>query len=151
MWFYIIAILIAALDQIIKIIVIKYMFLGQSMPLINQLIKLTYVRNTGVAFSLFVGFSSYLAIVGTIVVALVIYFHYRLSIHHFLVHLGLSFILGGSLGNLIDRFFRGYVVDYMDITIWPVFNLADVMINIGVIILAYKLFEEEEKNVSDSI
>jgi signal peptidase II len=150
MLFYFIAALIAVADQILKIIVHQHMFLNQSIPLIGEVVKLTYVRNTGVAFSLFVGFSPYLAIVGTLVVGLVIYFHYRLTFYNYLVQIGLAFILGGSLGNLIDRFARGYVIDYMDITIWPVFNLADVMINIGVILLAYKLFEEEEKNVSDS-
>ncbi len=151
MLFYFIALVIAAADQIIKLIVNQHMFLNQSIDLIGSVVKLTYVRNTGVAFSLFVGFSPYLAVVGTLVVALVIFFHYRLERQNFLVQLGLSFILGGSLGNLIDRFARGYVVDYMDITIWPVFNLADIMINVGVIILAYKLFEEEEKNAADPL
>jgi len=151
MLFYLIAIVIAAADQIIKAIVHNNMFLNQSIDLIGNVIKLTYVRNTGVAFSLFIGFSPYLAVVGTLVVALVIFFHYRLASLNFIVQLGLSFILGGSLGNLIDRFARGYVVDYMDITIWPVFNLADVMINVGVILLAYKLFEEEEKNAADPL
>ncbi len=149
MWFYLVSFLIAAADQAIKYLVHSQMQLNQSIPIFNDIIKLTYVRNTGVAFSLFIGFSPYLAFVGTLVVGVVVFFHYRLKKMNFLVQLGLSFVLGGSLGNLIDRFFRGYVVDYADITIWPVFNLADIMINIGVIMLAYKLFEEEEKDVSD--
>ena len=151
MLFYFIALLIAVADQIIKAVVHNNMFLNQSIDLIGNVIKLTYVRNTGMAFSLFVGFSPYIAVVGTLVVALVIFFHYRLARYNFMVQLGLSFILGGSLGNLIDRFARGYVVDYLDITVWPVFNLADVMINVGVILLAYKLFEEEEKIAADPL
>jgi signal peptidase II len=151
MLFYLIAILIAAADQLIKYFIQNYLPLNHSIPLIGDVVKLTYVRNTGVAFSLFVGFSPYLAFVGTMVVAVVIFFHYRFKKMNPVVQLGLAFVLGGSLGNLIDRFFRGFVIDYADITIWPVFNLADIMINVGVIMLAYKLFEEEEKNVSDSV
>jgi len=150
MFFYAVSFLIVLADQVLKALTHQHMVLNQSIPLIDNVIKLTYVRNTGVAFSLFVGFSPYLAVVGAIVVAGVIYFHYQLPARNQVVQMGLSFILGGSLGNLVDRVLRGYVIDYFDITIWPVFNLADMMINIGVIMLAYKLFEEEEKNVSNS-
>ena len=151
MLFYFIAFLIAAADQLLKYLVHKNMFLGQSIPIIGEVIKLTYVRNTGVAFSLFVGFSPYLAIAGLVVTLGVIYLHYRIPAKNFSMQIALAFILGGSLGNLIDRIFRSYVVDYMDITIWPVFNLADVMINIGAIMLAFKLIEKGDKDVSGPI
>ena len=150
MFFYAVSIVIVLADQALKALTHQYMALNQSIPLVDSVIKLTYVRNTGVAFSLFIGFSPYLAVVGAIVVAAVVYFHYQLPAKNKMVQLGLSFILGGSMGNLVDRIMRGYVIDYFDITIWPVFNLADMMINIGVIMLAYKLFEEEEKSVSNS-
>ena len=144
MYFYIIAVLIVISDQAIKYFIHASMRLSQSIPLISNVLKLTYVRNTGAAFSLFVGFSSYLVVIGLIVAAAVVYFHYKGPKKNYYLQIGLAFVLGGSLGNLIDRILRGYVIDYIDITIWPVFNLADIMINVGVILIAYKLFAEEE-------
>jgi signal peptidase II len=64
--------------------------------------------------------------------------------------MSLAFILGGSLGNLLDRIIRSFVVDYIDILIWPVFNLADIMINVGVILIAIKLFDKRETEVKDA-
>lgn len=151
MLFYSIALLSVVLDQFLKYLVRKNMVIGQSIPLINNAFRLTYVRNTGAAFSLFVGFSSYLAIVGLIVAAVLLYLHYRASSKNYLLQIGLALILGGSFGNLIDRVTRAYVIDYIDIIIWPVFNLADIMINVGVALLAYKLFFKEENNVSNPI
>lgn len=116
------------------------MTLGQSWPLLDGFFALTYVRNTGAAFSLFIGFSPYLIAVGLLVVLAVIYFYYRLPPKAIFLQFALACVLGGSLGNLLDRIFRGYVVDYLDFTIWPVFNFADIMINLGVIIIAFTLF-----------
>jgi len=145
MYFYLIAALIVIADQAIKYFVHNSMRISQSIPLVKNVLQLTYVRNTGAAFSLFVGFSSYLVVIGLIVAAVVVYFHYKGPKKNYYLQVGLAFVLGGSLGNLIDRVFRGYVIDYVDIMIWPVFNLADIMINVGVILIAYKLFAEEEK------
>ena len=127
------------------------MYLGQSIPLLDGILKLTYVRNTGAAFSLFVGFSPYLTVVGVVVMLVVIYFHYRIPLQSYVLQTGLAAVLGGSLGNLIDRIFRAYVIDYLDVGIWPVFNFADIMINTGVILIAFNLFIREKKNVSDSV
>jgi signal peptidase II len=151
MLFYSIALLITVLDQICKYTINKYMVLGQSLPLLGNFFKLTYVRNTGAAFSFFVGFSPYLAVIGLAVSIAVVYFHYRIPSKNYFLQIALAFILGGSLGNLSDRIFRSYVIDYLDFTVWPVFNLADIMINVGVFMLVYKLFEKEGKNVSGSI
>ncbi len=152
MYFYIIAALIVITDQAIKYFIHSSMKLSQSIPIINNILNLTYVRNTGAAFSLFVGFSSYLVIIGLVVAAAVVYFHYKGPQSNYYLQIGLAFVLGGSLGNMIDRIIHGYVIDYIDIMIWPVFNLADIMINIGVILIAYKLFAEEEgKNAACSV
>lgn len=145
MLFYLLALAIVLTDQIIKFLVHSSMRLGQSVSVIGGILKLTYVRNTGAAFSLFVGFSPYLVGIGIIVVLAVIFFHHRVSAQNRVLQTGLAFILGGSVGNLTDRIFRSYVIDYLDITVWPVFNFADIMINIGVILVAFKLFSEERK------
>ncbi len=151
MGFYLIAFGVVIIDQLIKFFVHKFMFLGQSIPLLNGVLKLTYVRNTGAAFSLFKGFSPYLVIISIIVILAVIIFHYKISPKRVLMQTGLAFVLGGSFGNLIDRLVRSYVIDYIDVTVWPVFNFADIMINIGVILIAFRLFVEEGKYVSDPV
>ncbi|PIS31811.1 signal peptidase II [Candidatus Saganbacteria bacterium CG08_land_8_20_14_0_20_45_16] len=149
MLFYLLALVILVFDQIFKYLVYHLMYFGQSVPLYSNFLKLTYVRNTGAAFSLFVGFSSYLIVVGVIVVLAVIYFHHRLSPRNYWMQVALAFVLGGSLGNLLDRIFRFYVIDYIDITIWPVFNFADIIINVGVIMIVLKLFEKEASEVHE--
>ncbi|KPJ68452.1 hypothetical protein AMJ44_06460 [candidate division WOR-1 bacterium DG_54_3] len=151
MFFYVLALAILIIDQVLKSLVHQSMSLGQSIPLLDGIIKLTYVRNTGAAFSLFVGFSPYLLVIGVIVALAVIYFHYKIPARNYYLQTGLAFILGGSLGNLVDRIFRSYVIDYLDVTVWPVFNFADIMINAGVILIAFKLFAERKKDVSDSV
>jgi len=145
MLFYFNALIILIVDQFFKFLVHRFMVLGQSIPLLNDVIKLTYVRNTGAAFSLFIGFSPYLAVVGSLVVVLVIYFHYRVPAKYLPLQFGLSCLLGGSIGNLADRLIRSYVIDYIDVTIWPVFNFADIMINVGAFIIAFSLLRPLSK------
>jgi signal peptidase II len=147
MLFYSVAALAAGLDQLLKYLVSTHLSVGQSLPLIGHALKLTYVRNTGAAFSLFVGFSPYLAAVGLIVAVTVIYLHHRSPAKNIILQIGLALVLGGSCGNLLDRVFRSYVIDYLDLAVWPVFNLADVMINAGVVVLAYQLIVKKKNNV----
>ena len=148
MLFYSIALLVFICDQVIKYFVIKSMVLFQSIPVFGELVKLTYVRNTGAAFSIFVGFSSYLMVIGLLVAAAVVYFHHRMATRNDFAQIALAFIFGGSLGNIFDRFYRGFVIDYIDVGFWPVFNLADVMINFGVAMLIADLLMRKGRDVS---
>ena len=150
MLFYVLALVILAIDQIIKYFIHSSMYLGQSIPLLDGIVQLTYVRNTGAAFSLFLGFSPYLIVVGVAAVAAIFYFHFRSSKKDYYLQTALAFILGGSLGNLVDRIVRSYVVDYVDFKFFPVFNFADVMINIGVLLIIIRLIKEEQ-DVSDLV
>ena len=139
-FFYCNALLILAVDQLLKYLVTHFLRFGQSVPLIGEAVKLTYVRNTGAAFSLFVGFSPYLAAVGALVVVLVVYYHYKTPAGNRLMQLGLACLLGGSLGNLADRLLHSYVIDYIDISVWPVFNFADIAINVGALLILLNFF-----------
>ena len=145
MFFYLIVLLITVIDQTLKYCVVNYMSLGQSMPLLG-LLKLTYVRNTGAAFSLFSGYSPYLALLSLLIILVVVHFHYRVPEKSYFLQTGMALILGGSLGNLMDRVYRSYVVDYVDVTFWPVFNFADVAINVGVLIIIIEIFILERKD-----
>lgn len=146
--FYLAALVVAAIDHLIKFFFQSFFLPGQSVVVIPQVVKLTYVRNTGAAFSLFTGMSNYLAIVALLISCLVIYFHYRLPAKKHFAQIALGLILGGSLGNLADRIGRGFVVDYIDFGWWPVFNFADIMINVGVVMLIIYFFFWEGKNAS---
>jgi signal peptidase II len=137
------------MDQALKVFVVEYMSLGQSIPLFG-LLKLTYVRNTGAAFSLFSGYSPYLALLSLLIILVVIHFHYRVPEKSYFLQTGMAFILGGSLGNLMDRVYRSYVVDYIDVGFWPVFNLADVAINVGVLIVIIEIIILGRRDAPDT-
>jgi len=150
MLFYLLTFSILLIDQIIKLTVVKLMLLGESVPLF-WIVQLTYVRNTGAAFSLFSGFSPYLTLISIAIILAVIYFHYKIPAKSTMLQIGMAYILGGSLGNLIDRVFRGYVIDYINFTFWPVFNFADIMINLGVLLIIIQVFIKEKKDATDPV
>jgi signal peptidase II len=149
MLFYLTAALVTIIDQLLKLAAQSFLP-GQPVPLIG-IVKLSYTQNTGAAFSLFTGFSGYLAVIGLVVAASIIYFQRRLKFNDYWLQFGLAFILGGSLGNLLDRLLHGFVIDYIDLTYWPVFNLADVMINLGVLLIVIKLLFKEDRHVSNTL
>lgn len=153
MIFWITTFIVFTFDQIIKYFIARAMLPGQSIPLIKNILHLTYVQNRGAAFGLFYNQQGFLLIVNLIVMGIILYFHRTLK-KSSLLQVPLGFILGGSLGNVFDRIFRHYVVDFIDIRIWPVFNLADSMINIGVFLIIIKLLffnSKEAEDVSSSI
>ena len=129
------------LDQVTKILVQKHLFLGESIPVIDGFFNLTYVRNTGAAFSFLAsGNPAWVIpffIIITLIVAVGIVYYYRKTDPAQRLHrLGLSLVLGGAVGNLIDRLLHQSVVDFLDFYAgayhWPAFNVADSAITTGV-------------------
>ncbi len=132
-----ITIIIAFLDQLVKWVVQAGMTPYQSIDLWNGLVSITYARNTGAAFNILQSHPVLLAIIATIVFVLV-WLNRRLLLDYpRIFQAGVAVALGGALGNFIDRVRQGYIVDYVDFHIWPIFNLADVAIvcGVGLIIL----------------
>jgi signal peptidase II len=142
------ALLVFAADQASKYLVLTRLHLGEAwnpVPGLDQFVSVTHVINPGAAFGLFPDQGSLFAVIAVIVVvAIVIYYRY-LPARNWFVRLSLGLQLGGALGNLADRLQHGYVIDFIDFKIWPVFNLADVAIVTGVGILAYFLMQEPEE------
>ena len=141
--FFITALVIVTADQLSKLWIRTNLAVGQSIPEVGFL-RLTHVTNTGSAFGLFQGQTFPLTIVAVVsVVALILYavlFYRRFPfLDNWLAWVGLSLILGGTVGNLIDRLRLGYVTDFIDFGFWPAFNLADSAVVVGVIIFAYSL------------
>ncbi len=143
-YFFGIAGIVLILDQVTKYLVGLTLLPYRSVPIIKGILHLTYIRNTGAAFGLFAGFRIPLIIVGIVVSAIVVYFHFRASPKNYFIQGPLALILGGSLGNLADRIFRSYVVDFIDFRFWPAFNIADVAVNLGIVLLIVRLVMRKE-------
>lgn len=125
---------IAGLDQLIKYWVRQSLPLNESLPVIEPLLYWTYVRNEGAAFGLFQGLNWILAVCAVLVIsgALVYILSHRPQAN---IIAALALIAGGATGNLIDRLIFGGVIDYIDFKIWPVFNLADIAIVAGALLI----------------
>jgi signal peptidase II len=133
-----IAALVIGLDQLTKWLVRTNMALGESIPS-EGFVRLTYTTNTGGAFGIFSSQTFLLAIVAIIsVLVFLIYLRY-IPLESTLLKVGLGIDLGGAVGNLIDRLRFRNVTDFIDIGPWPVFNVADMSIVVGTIIIAYYL------------
>jgi signal peptidase II len=140
MRFLLIFLSVVGLDQLVKYAVKTSMVVNQSIPIIKPFLYLTYVRNQGAAFSLFSGMTNLFMISALIVIAGgIIYVLIARPPGNLTLAAGL--ITGGAAGNLIDRFLYHAVIDYVDLRVWPVFNLADSALVIGIaLILVYTLF-----------
>ena len=133
-------------DQISKRVIMANLKLGESwnpVPWLRRWVSITYVTNTGAAFGLLPDRGSLLMIVAIVVVAIIAVYYRHLAAGQWLVKLSLGLQLGGALGNLLDRLRYGHVIDFIDFKVWPVFNLADSAITVGVAILAYCLLRSE--------
>ncbi|MCX5781165.1 MAG: signal peptidase II [Elusimicrobia bacterium] len=142
--------LLILLDQLTKYIISSAFLVGSSIEIL-PFFRLTYVTNTGIAFSLFQGSNIFFLIFTVVILSLLVSWYLK-NIENIskTVNLSLLLIFSGAIGNLIDRLFRGYVVDFLDFYIgtyhWPAFNLADSCITIGGIILLISALSSKEKN-----
>lgn len=134
--------LVVFLDRVTKNFFSDILSLGESFPLIRGVLHMTLVHNTGIAFGLFRDQGVVFIIIPIIAIALLIYniYYYRRYENQIseLYIIGFSLILGGAFGNLVDRVLYGHVIDFIDLMIWPVFNIADSAITIGALIIAVK-------------
>lgn len=131
------------LDQWSKLTVIKKMNLGESIPLIDGIFHLTYVRNPGAAFSMLPYKTAFFITITLVVVAGILIYIWRIPKEKLLFRTALALMLGGAVGNLIDRIRYGSVIDFFDFRVWPVFNVADIGICVGVALLFLEILREE--------
>lgn len=137
-------------DQFVKIYVNATMSLGQSIPVIDGLFNITFVKNPGAAFGFLANaspfFRSFFLIAVTVIaIMLILYFVAKNSATELLLTFSLSLIMGGAVGNLVDRVRYGEVIDYLDFYLgsfhWPAFNAADAAITLGALLLLYEIFK----------
>lgn len=151
-----VALVIVIADQLTKIWVDTDMRLYQSIPIIDGFFSLTYVRNTGAAFSMFADMSEtyripFFSVVAVVAVSAILYFVHSTPRSQKLVLVACGFVLGGALGNLIDRVVYGSVIDFLDVYWgdwhWPAFNVADSFISIGVgLLLLSSVFATDQES-----
>ncbi len=147
------ALFVIVLDQLSKYTVYMTISLGQSIPE-QGILRFTHVTNTGSAFGLFTGQTTLLTLGSVVGIIILILFHKSHNIRTKFVYLCLGLQIGGAIGNLLDRLLLGYVVDFIDVGIWPVFNMADSSIVIGLLGLGWSLIFHKDnqfhKNSDDS-
>ena len=136
------------IDQYSKFIVHGTLNVGDTIPIIDNFFNLTYVQNRGVAFGLFQGKIDIVSILAIVAIGLILfYFCKNFKKISLLERIAYTMIFSGAVGNMIDRLFRGFVIDMLDFRgIWSfIFNFADVWINIGVIliIIEYVVFNRQ--------
>jgi signal peptidase II len=136
------ALLVVAADQVIKALVARAIPVSASLPVIPGVLSLTHVQNTGVAFGLLAGVSPVVTSLAALTLLAVLIYNGGRWLQTFGAEAGMVLMAGGALGNLVDRVRLGFVVDYIDVHVWPVFNLADVAIVVGAGVLGLVFLRE---------
>lgn len=136
------------LDQLIKTIIINNMNLFDSINIINNFFSVTYVRNTGAAWSILSGNVFFLILISIIALVLIYIYFIKNKKLTKLENISYGLLIGGILGNLIDRIIHGYVIDYLDFKIinydFPIFNIADISIVVSIILIGITLLVGDE-------
>lgn len=149
--YYVVAFVLVVLDQWTKWLVVRDMELGERIPLIDPYLGLLSHRNRGAAWGMLEGQMWLFYIITTIVIVGIVYYFHRHAQNQPLFQLGLMVLLGGAIGNFIDRLFRGEVVDFVDVLIpvinyeFPIFNVADAALTVGVVIIFIFILLDERK------
>lgn len=131
-----IAIITLVLDQLTKLGIRDGMMLHESIPVIPGVFHITYILNRGAAFGILENQRwLFLAIAG-VLIAVYAWFHKKVP-NHWLVQAGVGMLLGGAIGNALDRYRSGAVTDFFDFRVWPVFNVADIGICVGVALVLW--------------
>lgn len=139
------ALVVLTIDLLSKYIVQSNMELYQSIPVVENIFHITYILNPGAAFGMLAYKTSFFVAVSAALILGVVFFYRRIARETLLVKLSLGMVAGGAVGNLIDRIRYGKVVDFLDFRVWPVFNLADTAIVIGVGLLILEIMRRPEQ------
>ncbi|TET14314.1 MAG: signal peptidase II [Actinobacteria bacterium] len=141
-YFLIAAVCVMISDQITKYIIVQKLPENSSIEIIPNFFYITHVKNSGAAFGLFQDSIRILTIISIVAIVLIIILKIILKLNYAFYNVSLGFILGGALGNLIDRYFVGEVTDFINFTFWPVFNIADSFLIIGFCLIIILILRE---------
>ncbi|WP_269432219.1 signal peptidase II [Bacillus sp. FJAT-27245] len=148
-FYYVIAAFIIALDQFTKWLIVKNMNIGDSIPVIENILYITSHRNKGAAWGILQGQMWLFYVITVVVIIGIVYYIRKAAGGNRLLGVSLGFMLGGAIGNFIDRVYRQEVVDFIHTYIFsynfPVFNIADSALVIGVSLLMFQMLKEERQ------
>jgi len=174
LWFLLFLFMIG-IDYTTKYIIKSHFLVYQSINIIDNFFKITYVKNNGIAFGMFQKMGNYFLFLTPLAIIFLLIFFYKTKNKNFLLKISFTLIIAGAVGNYIDRILYGYVIDFLDVDFfnivirpfqilsfkfqgyelyrWPTFNFADSIISIGVFLLFVESFFEkkEKKNASNII
>ncbi len=145
-------IFVILVDQFIKVVVEHHMVPGESIPVFKDVFHLTFVLNPGAAFGILEDQRLFFVWMGGVILAVAAVMYPSLHRMDVWMRYGAAALLGGAAGNLIDRIENGLVVDFLDFRFWPVFNIADIAIVVGVGCMLYSIvFCSEDNNRSNTL
>ncbi|MBQ1182485.1 MAG: signal peptidase II [Phascolarctobacterium sp.] len=143
MYFLLVALLVIIFDQLTKYYVVSNFYLGESVPVIENIFHWTYILNPGAAFGMFEGSRWFFVVIAIGVLVGIWYMKDEINEGGWMMQYGAALFGGGAIGNLIDRARSGLVIDFFDFRIWPVFNVADIAICVGVAMILWKVLQTE--------
>ena len=141
-------------DQVTKALIVANLPLGSSVPIVGDLVIFWHVRNAGAAFSLFQGGTVLFLVVTVVALGMIVYFHRAFAGRSLWLEALLGLILGGTLGNLVDRVRQGYVTDFVSVGFgsvrFPTFNVADssIVVGIGILVIVLMLLDRRQETVA---
>lgn len=140
--------LIIGLDQLSKWLIVQnldYLDTWVPIPAIDSLFDITHTRNTGAAFGMAQDFGNVFLLIAIIVVTAIVYYYRQLPEKLWLMRIALGLQMGGAVGNALDRITRGYVVDFLHVHNFPIFNIADssIVVGVGVLIITMWIYEKQ--------
>jgi signal peptidase II len=149
-----VSLFVVLVDQVSKLAVRFYLEYGRPYPVVGDFFKLTYIENPGMAFGIQFGGQVFFTTFAALATVVIVVYIFRVRSERFLLRFALALILGGAIGNLIDRLLYGKVVDFLEFGVsglrWPIFNLADSAVSIGMILLIFLiLFDRSLKESND--
>lgn len=137
-------------DQITKWLITRNLVLYETIDVLPGIVWITRIHNSGIAFGLFPGVPDVFMVITLISIFIILYFYLTMEPRTFLLTVGCAMILGGAVGNLIDRYRFAYVVDFIKIGLWPAFNVADSSVSIGVGLLVLNFLLEKRGLTGDA-
>ena len=142
--FYTVLIIWLLLDQLTKYYVMNHFLLGESLPVIPNVFHLTYIINRGAAFGMLTNQRWFFLAVAFVLIVVYGFYRKRVNNGPLSLRVGTALLIAGAIGNGIDRYVLHGVVDFFDFRIWPIFNIADIGICVGVAFVVYHLFTVKE-------
>ncbi len=135
-----VALLVVVVDRVTKALIQHYLALGDHVRVFGDLLWFDHSQNTGIAFSLATSHSSIVFFFDLIAIVFILYLARRVPPGEPWLRMGLGLVLGGAIGNVVDRVLAGSVTDFIDFRVFPVFNVADSAITVGAILIAWRLY-----------